>query len=51
MGPTARPIYSVLAVTALGGALRALGSGLDVAAGVAAALAVIDDGIDGEADG
>jgi pyridoxamine---pyruvate transaminase len=44
MGPTARPIYSVVAVTALGGALGALGHRLDVAAGVAAALAVIDDG-------
>jgi len=47
MGPTARPIYSVIAVTALGGALRALGHRLDVAAGVAAALAVIDDGAAG----
>jgi pyridoxamine--pyruvate transaminase len=48
MGPTARPIYSVVAVTALGGALQALGSRVDVAAGVAAALRVIDDGVDGE---
>jgi hypothetical protein len=31
-------------VAALGGALRALGHRLDVAAGVAATLAVIDDG-------
>src|SRR3984893_6732852 len=46
MGPTARPLYAVIAVTALGGALRALGHPLDVAAGVAAALAVIDDGVD-----
>src|ERR1700674_3720401 len=46
MGPTARPLYAVVAVTALGGALRALGHPLDVAAGVAAALAVIDDGVD-----
>ena len=45
MGPTARPMYAVVAVTALGGALRALGHPLDVAAGVAAALAVIDDGV------
>jgi pyridoxamine--pyruvate transaminase len=45
MGPTARPMYAVVAVTALGGALRALGQRLDVAAGVAAALAVIDDGV------
>jgi pyridoxamine--pyruvate transaminase len=42
MGPTAQPLYSVVAVTALGGALRALGVTLDVAAGVAAAMAVID---------
>ena len=45
MGPTARPMYAVVAVTALGGTLRALGHPLDVAAGVTAALAVIDDGI------
>jgi pyridoxamine--pyruvate transaminase len=45
MGPTARPLYAVVALTALGGALRALGHRLDVAAGVAAALAVIDDGL------
>jgi pyridoxamine--pyruvate transaminase len=48
MGPTARPMYAVVAVTALGGALHALGHPLDVAAGVAAALAVIDDGVDGK---
>jgi pyridoxamine--pyruvate transaminase len=42
MGPTARPMYAVVAVTALGGALRALGHRVDVAAGVDAALAVID---------
>ena len=42
MGPTARPMYAVIAVTALGGALRSLGHPADVAAGVAAALAVID---------
>jgi len=45
MGPTARPLYAVVALTALGGALRALGSPVDVAAGVAAALAVIDRSI------
>ena len=45
MGPTARPLYAVVAVTALGGAMRALGHPLDVAAGVAAALAVIDAGV------
>ncbi len=42
MGPTARPLYAVVALTALGGALRALGASLDLPAGVAAALAVID---------
>jgi pyridoxamine--pyruvate transaminase len=47
MGPTARPLYAVVAVTALGGAIRALGHPLDVAAGVAAALAVIDAGVAG----
>ena len=46
MGQTARPMYAVIAVTALGGALRALKASVDVAAGVAAALAVIDEGID-----
>ncbi|HEY4971579.1 MAG TPA: alanine--glyoxylate aminotransferase family protein [Steroidobacteraceae bacterium] len=46
MGPTARPMYAVVALTALGGALRAMGHPLDVAAGMAAALAVIDAGVD-----
>jgi pyridoxamine--pyruvate transaminase len=46
MGPTARPLYAVVALTALGGAIRALGSPLDVAAGLTAALAVIDRGVD-----
>jgi pyridoxamine--pyruvate transaminase len=46
MGPTARPLYAVVALTALGGALRAMGHPLDVAAGMAAALAVIDAGVD-----
>src|SRR6202023_2283597 len=45
MGPTARPMYAVVALTALGGALRALGHPLDVSAGVAAALTVIDENI------
>jgi pyridoxamine---pyruvate transaminase len=45
MGPTAKPLYAVVALTALGGALRALGHQLDVAAGMAAALAVIDEGV------
>jgi pyridoxamine--pyruvate transaminase len=42
MGPTAQPIYAIAALTALGGALRALGFKADVASGVDAALAVID---------
>ena len=46
MGPTARPLYAVVALTALGGAIRALGHPLDVAAGMAAALAVIDQAVD-----
>jgi pyridoxamine--pyruvate transaminase len=46
MGPTARPLYAVVALAALGGAIRALGSPLDVAAGLTAALAVIDRGVD-----
>jgi len=49
MGPTARPLYAVVAVTALGGAVRALGHPVDVAAGVAAALAVIDEDVANEA--
>jgi pyridoxamine--pyruvate transaminase len=47
MGPTARPMYAILAVSALGGALRALGCSLDVGAGVAAALKVIDEVLGG----
>jgi pyridoxamine---pyruvate transaminase len=42
MGPTAQPIYAVVALTALGGALSAAGFRTDVAAGVEAALATID---------
>ena len=42
MGPVAEPIYAVVAVTALGGALKKLGRKTDVGAGVAAATAVID---------
>ena len=42
MGPVAEPIYSVVAVAALGGALRALGAEVDVAAGMAAAQACLD---------
>ena len=42
MGPSAQPIYATIAVAALGGALRALGSPVDIGAGVAATLSVID---------
>lgn len=42
MGPTAQPIYAVAALTALGGALNALGFKADVASGIGAALATID---------
>ena len=45
MGPTAEPIYAVVALTALGGALRQLGFAADVPAGVDAAMAVIDAGV------
>jgi pyridoxamine--pyruvate transaminase len=48
MGPTARPMYAVVALTALGGALRALGHAIDVAAGLAAALDVIDEALGAE---
>jgi pyridoxamine--pyruvate transaminase len=44
MGPVAEPIYAVVAITALGGALRKLGRKVDVAAGVDAAMSVIDSG-------
>jgi pyridoxamine--pyruvate transaminase len=42
MGPTAQPIHAIAAVSALGGAMNALGHKADVGAGVAAAMAVID---------
>ena len=42
MGPTAQPMYALIAVAALGGALVSQGVKLDVAAGVAAAQARID---------
>jgi pyridoxamine--pyruvate transaminase len=42
MGPVAEPIYATVAVAALGGALRKLGQKADVAAGIEAAMAVID---------
>ncbi|MBS7534406.1 alanine--glyoxylate aminotransferase family protein [Ancylobacter sonchi] len=44
MGPTAQPLHAVVALTAFGGALNALGHKVDVGAGVAAALAAIDAG-------
>ena len=43
MGPSAEPVYAVLALIALGGALRAQGCRVDPGAGVEAALAVIDE--------
>ena len=42
MGPTAEPYYAVVALGALGGALRALGHAVDIGAGTDAALGVID---------
>lgn len=42
MGPTAQPMYALVAVAALGGALAAKGAKVDVAAGLAAAQACID---------
>ncbi|GLS40831.1 aminotransferase [Mesorhizobium tianshanense] len=42
MGPTAQPIYAIAALTALGGAMNALGQKLAVGKGIDAALAVID---------
>ncbi len=42
MGPTAQPLHAVVALAAYGGALGALGHRVDIGAGVAAAMAVID---------
>lgn len=42
MGPVAEPFYAVIAVTALGGALRHLGQRIDLNAGIDAAMSVID---------
>ncbi|MGX9572697.1 pyridoxamine--pyruvate transaminase [Mesorhizobium sp. f-mel] len=42
MGPTAQPIYAIAALTALGGAMNALGQELAVGKGIDAALAIID---------
>jgi pyridoxamine--pyruvate transaminase len=44
MGPTARPLYAVIALSALGGALRSLGRNTDIGAGIEAAMGVIDAG-------
>ena len=44
MGTTAQPMFALIAVAALGGAMAALGAQVDVAAGMAAALARIDAG-------
>ncbi|MGX5668281.1 pyridoxamine--pyruvate transaminase [Rhizobium daejeonense] len=44
MGPTARPTYSLISVAAIAGGLQAAGvKGIDVGAGVEAAMAVIDE--------
>jgi pyridoxamine---pyruvate transaminase len=42
MGMTAQPLYSVVALAALGGVLRKHGAAVDLSAGVEAAMAVID---------
>ena len=44
MGTTAQPMYALIAIAALGGAMAALGARVDVGAGMAAALARIDAG-------
>lgn len=44
MGPTAQPLYAVVAISALGGALGALGHKVDIGRGVAAAMEAIDAG-------
>jgi len=46
MGPTAQPGYALLAVAAMGGALKSVGATVDVAAGLAAAQAAWDASID-----
>lgn len=45
MGPTAQPVYALVAVAALGGALQAAGHAVDMAAGLAATQRRIDAGI------
>lgn len=42
MGPSARPLYAVIGLSALGGAFRAVGHAVDIGAGTEAAMAVID---------
>lgn len=42
MGVTAKPLYAVVGLTALGGAFRAIGHEVDLGAGTEAAMAVID---------
>ena len=44
MGPVAEPIYAVVALTALAGALRQLGRKTDLGRGVDAAMAVVEAG-------
>lgn len=44
MGPVAEPVYAVVAVSAIGGALRRLGHKADIGAGVEAAARVIAAG-------
>lgn len=46
MGPTAQPAYALLAVSAMGGALKALGAKVDVARGLAAVQSAWDAEID-----
>lgn len=48
MGPVAEPLYAVIAVTAIGGALRHLGHRVDLTAGIDAAMSVIDDAMKGQ---
>jgi pyridoxamine--pyruvate transaminase len=43
MGPSAFPLSAVIAVTAAGRALRALGGRADISAGVAAAVSALDE--------
>ena len=51
MGPAAYPLSPVIALTAVGRALRRLGAAADIGAGVEAALAAWDDDGDDEDDG